>query len=725
MNNQPKISVVIPTYNQQMYLKEAIDSVLSQTFRDFELIIVNDGSTDDTEKIILSYSDPRIKYIKKEKNEGIGEALNSGFAIASAKYETWQSSDNGFYPKALEELYKFLEGNISVDYAYANCDYIYTEEDGITVKLKKNINNVYGLTQHWQPEKLLFEGGYNLGVVFLWRKELRLLAGGSFYSGICEDLEFTVRATLNGGIYAYLDKCLGYYRYHPKINYKKLQDSELKQLFVDMKTIAQKTLEITDKNEAVETRSYILNLYGGLLGRSCSADNEKNFFNLKEQLITLLRKYKIKKIIDIGCGDMLWMLDILNSYDGEYLGVDIVKPLINRNKTRFGTDKINFKHLNILKDTVSESADLVICSNLFENMTYDEMRKAWDNIQKIDFKFLLLSTSDSTEESKTTELPNTYKNKTINLELQPFNFPTPIEKLVGLDSNLALWGAPDKWMLKKIPKIAYFYWGNEHLPFLQYMTLYSFCKYNPDWEIVLYTPKKLVKEKSWKTYHHNYTLDSHKNYWDKIRNLPIKVKIFDMETIQQSNALSEVHKSDILRAYLLYTYGGVWVDMDILFFKPMTSLYLNSKEYIELDCTISTYYNLAAIGFQLSSAKNELYKNIYDKIMSVKDKSTYECYGSELLSPILRPEQIANKYKNLKIENLKIDVVYSYFREYQRDIFASEKERFTNDSIGLHWFAGAPHIKNWINVITEHTYDKYSNVICNTIEKILKDKVFE
>lgn len=76
------VSVVLPAYNAELYLKEAIDSVLSQTFTDFELIILNDGSIDRTEEIILSYNDSRIVYVKNEKNLGLIGTLNKGINLA-------------------------------------------------------------------------------------------------------------------------------------------------------------------------------------------------------------------------------------------------------------------------------------------------------------------------------------------------------------------------------------------------------------------------------------------------------------------------------------------------------------------------------------------------------------------------------------------------------------------------------------------------------------------
>lgn len=101
------ISVVMPVYNGEKYLRECIDSVLAQTFTDFEFIIVDDGSTDSTESIIKSYTDDRVVYIKKEHN-GISEALNLGIRRAIGLYIARMDADDMMYPNRLEVQYKFM-----------------------------------------------------------------------------------------------------------------------------------------------------------------------------------------------------------------------------------------------------------------------------------------------------------------------------------------------------------------------------------------------------------------------------------------------------------------------------------------------------------------------------------------------------------------------------------------------------------------------------------------
>ena len=100
----------MPVYNGEVYLKEAIDSILTQTFTDYEFIIVNDGSTDSTESIILAYQDDRIRYIK-QANAGIGSSLRAGCAKATGKYIARMDADDISLPDRLLKQVEFFTKN--------------------------------------------------------------------------------------------------------------------------------------------------------------------------------------------------------------------------------------------------------------------------------------------------------------------------------------------------------------------------------------------------------------------------------------------------------------------------------------------------------------------------------------------------------------------------------------------------------------------------------------
>ena len=105
----PKVTVLMSVYNGEKYLKEAIDSILNQTFKDFEFLIINDCSTDNTVAIILSYHDPRIRLINNKKNVGITCSLNKGIKLSKGAYIARMDGDDISYPQRLEKEISIIE----------------------------------------------------------------------------------------------------------------------------------------------------------------------------------------------------------------------------------------------------------------------------------------------------------------------------------------------------------------------------------------------------------------------------------------------------------------------------------------------------------------------------------------------------------------------------------------------------------------------------------------
>ena len=124
-----KISVVMPIYNEQEFLKDSIDSILNQSLEEFEFIIIDDGSTDNSEKIIKTYKDARIKYIYSE-NKGMVHQFNYGISIASSPLIARMDGDDIANSKRFEEQYKFLELHPEIHVVGSNVIFI-TEEGKI------------------------------------------------------------------------------------------------------------------------------------------------------------------------------------------------------------------------------------------------------------------------------------------------------------------------------------------------------------------------------------------------------------------------------------------------------------------------------------------------------------------------------------------------------------------------------------------------------------------
>lgn len=114
MIDTPKISVLMPVYNGERYLREAIDSILGQTFPDFEFIVVNDGSTDGTVDIVRSYRDPRIRFVENETNLGLVRSLNNGVDLAEGAYLARMDCDDVSLPERLAVQAAFLDAHPSI-----------------------------------------------------------------------------------------------------------------------------------------------------------------------------------------------------------------------------------------------------------------------------------------------------------------------------------------------------------------------------------------------------------------------------------------------------------------------------------------------------------------------------------------------------------------------------------------------------------------------------------
>lgn len=121
--NNPSISVVMPVFNAEKYLRQAIDSILKQTYKNFEFIIVNDGSTDKSLEIIKTYTDKRIRLINK-KNTGVADSLNLGISIAKSRLIARMDADDIAYPNRLKLQYDYLRKNEKVVCVGSSADII-------------------------------------------------------------------------------------------------------------------------------------------------------------------------------------------------------------------------------------------------------------------------------------------------------------------------------------------------------------------------------------------------------------------------------------------------------------------------------------------------------------------------------------------------------------------------------------------------------------------------
>ncbi|HXF44202.1 MAG TPA: glycosyltransferase family 2 protein [Candidatus Paceibacterota bacterium] len=177
MKSNPDVSVIITTYNRPETLKRAVESVLSQDFKDFELIVVDDGSTKETKKAVMEFSDPRVVYIRNPKNIGGTKSLNIGLKFSKGKYICPLDDDDEWIDhQKLSKQLSFLESHSDYMAVGTNAEVNLLGENGEIIKiLKTNVplsdkeirnrliftNMVAHVSSMYRRDKALSVGGYD------------------------------------------------------------------------------------------------------------------------------------------------------------------------------------------------------------------------------------------------------------------------------------------------------------------------------------------------------------------------------------------------------------------------------------------------------------------------------------------------------------------------------------------------------------------------------------
>ncbi len=197
-----KVSIVLPVYNGEEHIATAIESVLEQTYTNWELIIVNDCSTDSTEKILRGYEqqDSRIVIVNNPRNLKLPSSLNEGFNRACGDYYTWTSDDNIFRSTAIERLVNVLDSQSDISLVYSDFTLIDNDDQVIEVMHKP------------EPERLAFIN--SVGACFLYTSKIAKKVG-NYDSNLflAEDYDYWVRIWREGKVF-HLQEDLYLYRLH-------------------------------------------------------------------------------------------------------------------------------------------------------------------------------------------------------------------------------------------------------------------------------------------------------------------------------------------------------------------------------------------------------------------------------------------------------------------------------------------------------------------------------
>jgi glycosyltransferase involved in cell wall biosynthesis len=202
--DNPTVSVIIPTFNAESFLAETIQSVLDQTYTNFELIIVDDASTDQTEKIVQEFDDPRIQFIQHEKNLGADIARHNGLQNSSGEIITYWDHDDLFHPENIQTHVTYLESHPDIGLTY-----------NARFELNYSANTIRDL---WRPPRYMTLANLVLWFPLApsdaffrreWALQQDLLEGGRG-----SEISIFGKLFLSGCQFAFVDRALNYRRFH-------------------------------------------------------------------------------------------------------------------------------------------------------------------------------------------------------------------------------------------------------------------------------------------------------------------------------------------------------------------------------------------------------------------------------------------------------------------------------------------------------------------------------
>lgn len=295
---------------------------------------------------------------------------------------------------------------------------------------------------------------------------------------------------------------------------------------------------------------------------------------------------------------------------------------------------------------------------------------------------------------------------------------------------------------RTVPRRVMFYWGNDKMSWLRYMTLYSFRKFNPNWKIELYfSPPNKIRKKPWGDQNlQDFFAYGGEDYTDKLKALDIEFKEWDLfhpddpKNTEWRDSIGPSHKSNFFKWSKLALEGGIYADLDILFVRPMDDFYEEIKEF---DVSLAYCRNYFSIGVLGGMAGSQFYKDVWMNGFKTVTTKGYQTAGVINVYSLLnggklfhrphRPpfnlwDRLARAYgKKEKLYNFGMRPFYSFGPRGIGQIFNNTQARTVLHErlIGIHWYAGHPIAQGWNRKLTEKNIGRVDSTIAHWCRYVL------
>ena len=250
------VSIVLPVYNGEQYLRESIESILAQTYTNWELLIVDDCSSDSSPEIAKSYEiiDKRVHFFRNEHNLKLPRTLNRGFSLATGEYLTWTSDDNRFFPTALEKMVGELDFNPSIGFVFS--DYQIINEKGIVV-------GEYQVPYNYTDQIV---GTNVVGACFLYRREVYETVGDYQHEVLyVEDFDYWQRVFAR-----FSTKCIHEFLYQYRVHGQSLSGTIKERVVNDrFERVIKSNAHLFSKMNTAQKYYYYYGLYRCAATKKC------------------------------------------------------------------------------------------------------------------------------------------------------------------------------------------------------------------------------------------------------------------------------------------------------------------------------------------------------------------------------------------------------------------------------------------------------------------------
>ena len=276
-----------------------------------------------------------------------------------------------------------------------------------------------------------------------------------------------------------------------------------------------------------------------------------------------------------------------------------------------------------------------------------------------------------------------------------------------------------------IPKRAIFFWGNDKMSWLRYMTLYTFCKWNPNWKIQLYTREQNKTEKYWDTpEQQDFFCYTGSNYFERLQDLNIEVISWKLDH-KLNDEMGPSHVSNLFKWQQLAEEGGVYLDMDILFVKSIEDWYTKVEESDAILCYApERYFSIGLLG---SSGDNAFYRLVFDECIKTFFGGVYQSMGVMVLYQMFGPMRqldhwgrLQNSFSELVFQNFSMEYVYPWMCTQMQEVFGVRHVELPVNTFGIHWYAGTEIAQRYNVLMDGEDWHKYDNTFSYQLAKILE-----